>query len=377
MGASLVRGLLIAVDQHHVDPRHRRDIGDPRAHHPRADHAHFLHTLVAHVRPHGALLQRALIDEQRPDHRRRGRVHQHVGEPPRLDAERRVEIDQRALVDRRQHRLGCRIRALRLSMHHRRRADEGHVSRRMIRRAARHPVALRVPRLHDVSVRRREHPCLRRRQQLVGRHDLIDQPGGLRLLGVVELALQQERRRRHHAHLAHQPRRSAHTRKDPDHDLRQADLGLGIVRREDPVARQRDLQPDPQRRAGQGRRHRLAALVGLRIHPGALQPAQDPVHPHQPVHQTLRRLISRVLLHLRDDVEVHAAREIRFAGGQHDPLDRVVRQRGVDAGVELGDALHVQHVHRLARQVPGDGRHAVRVGLAGEDAHLSSPSAGG
>ena len=43
------------------------------------------------------------------------------------------------------------------------------------------------------------------------------------------------------------------------------------------------------------------------------------------------------------------------------------------AGVELGDALLVQHVHRAARQVPGDGGDAVGVDVVVEDGHLRPP----
>ncbi len=39
MGVALVGGLLVAVDQHHLDAGHGGDIGDARAHHAGADHA--------------------------------------------------------------------------------------------------------------------------------------------------------------------------------------------------------------------------------------------------------------------------------------------------------------------------------------------------
>ena len=79
------------------------------------------------------------------------------------------------------------------------------------------------------------------------------------------------------------------------------------------------------------------------------------------------------LLHPGEHVEVHAAGEVGLGRGDDDALHGRVGEGGVDGGVELGDALVGQHVHRPAGQVPGDGGDAVGVGVGGEDRHLRPP----
>jgi hypothetical protein len=64
IGLALVGGLLIAVDQHHLDPGIGRDIGDAGAHHARAEHAEFLDTVCRARRGGRAFLQRLLVEEE-------------------------------------------------------------------------------------------------------------------------------------------------------------------------------------------------------------------------------------------------------------------------------------------------------------------------
>ena len=373
MRLAAIRGLLRGVDQHDLDPGIRADIGDARAHHAGTENADLFHPLIRHVRPVRALLQRLLVQEQGPDHGRGGRVHQHLGEPARLDPQRGVEIDHRALIDRRQQRPGRRIDALGLAMHHGVGADEGHEAGRVIGRAAGHLEALLVPGLDDIGIRRRQNPCLRLRQQLTGRHDLVNQPRALGLLRIQHLAFQEDRRRRHRADHAGIPRRAAAAGEEADKDLRQADLRLRAVGHEAAVTGQRDLCSDTCRGAGQGAGHRLAAFHGLRVHPRAFQLAQDMVAGHGEIEQRLGRVFPRLLADLRQHVQVHPARECFLARGDDDALDGVVGQRGIDHLAHLGEALAAHHVHRLARHVPGQRRNAVGVHGIGEIGHVLSP----
>ncbi len=60
MRAATVRRLLRRIDQHHLDPRLRRDIGDAGAHHAAPMTPSFF-TMVGHVGPVRALFQRFLV----------------------------------------------------------------------------------------------------------------------------------------------------------------------------------------------------------------------------------------------------------------------------------------------------------------------------
>ena len=80
-------------------------------------------------------------------------------------------------------------------------------------------------------------------------------------------------------------------------------------------------------------------------------------------------VVAGALLHAGEEVEVHAAGEVGLGAGDDDALDGGVGEGGVDGGVEVGDALLGQDVHRLAGQVPGDGGDAVGVDVGGEDRH--------
>ena len=99
MRLALVRAILVAVDQHHVDARLRADRGDARAHEPGADDADLLDLNWRHTgRPPGALVEILHRDEQRADHRRGFRRAQDVCEVARLHRERAVERQQQAFV---------------------------------------------------------------------------------------------------------------------------------------------------------------------------------------------------------------------------------------------------------------------------------------
>ena len=179
-------------------------------------------------------------------------------------------------------------------MHHRRCAKEGHEARRVIGRAAGHFVALFIPGFDNLGFA--QNPLTCRRHRVVA--DLINQACGLGFLRIAQFALEQERGCRHGAHLAHEAGGAARAGENANHDFRQADLGLWVVRRKNPMRRQRNFQTDAKPRAGHHAGDRLAALVGLGIHAGAFDFAQDAVHVHDAVKQALGRVVPRHFLHL-------------------------------------------------------------------------------
>jgi hypothetical protein len=178
----------------------------------------------------------------------------------------------------------------------------------------------------------------------------------------------------HRAQLAHQPRGAARAGEDADKDFGQPDPRLGVVRDEDAVRGQRQLKTDARGCARQGGGDGLAPLVGLGIHPRAFDLAQQGVHPHRALEETLCRIVARGFLHLGQQVQVHAPREgAVLAAGDDDALHGVVGKRRVDGCVEFLDAIEGHDVHRLARHVPGDDGDAVGVLGHGEIGHVISP----
>ena len=217
------------------------------------------------------------------------------------------------------------------------------------------------------------HPGLGGGEELGGRDDLVDQAGGLRGGGGEHLAFEEQRRGGHRAHHPDEAGGAAGAGEDADQDLGEADPGLRIVGHEAAVAGERDLGADAGGEAGEGAGDRLAALQGLRVGAGALDLPQQPVHGHDAVEDAGGGVGAGGLFHAGEDVEVHAGGEVGLGAGQDDALDGGVGEGGVDGGVEVGDALVGEDVHRLAGQVPGDGGDAVGVDVGGEDRHPCLP----
>ena len=369
MGTAPVGRLLRGIDQYHVNPGIGGNIGDARPHHACANHTKLAHRLIRLRRANCPFFQCFLVDEQRPDHRPGGRVQQHAGEPARLDPQGSVERDKRAFIDSRQQRLGRRINTHRLAQHHGTRPDEGHEPRRLIGGAARHLVALGIPGFHQIGIGCGQDPLLGPCQQRLGGDNLVNQAGGLCRLRVAQLAFQQEGGGSQRPHLAHQPCRAARAGENADHDLGQADLCLWIVGGNDAVAGQRQFQTNAKGGSRQGRDNRLAALQGLGIHPGAFDPAQDAVNARDAVEDALRA----VLLHPRDDVQVHAPGKVLFRRSQDDAFYRRIGQRLAHQRIQQGEAFGGHHVHRFARHVPGQGGHAIGIGCQGKIRHHKCP----
>ena len=303
IGAALVRSLLVAVDQNNFDAGFGRDQGNARAHHTCAQNTNFLDGLIGNRWTVRAFLQGLFVDEEASDHGRGAWVHKHMGEPACLDLDCSVKGHQSAFVDRRQHRFGRRVNTLRVAIDHGVCTDKGHETRWVIRCAAWHFIAFFIPRFDDFGLGQNPSLCIGHR--ILG--DLINQSCRFGFLRIRELTLQQERRSRHRAQLAGQTGGAAHAREDANHDFRQANLGLWIVRRKNAVTGQRDLKANAQCSARQHTGNRLSAFVGLWIHTRALDFAQDAVGLHQTIHQALLRRAAGHFFHLRDDVQVHTA----------------------------------------------------------------------
>jgi hypothetical protein len=91
--------------------------------------------------------------------------------------------------------------------------------------------------------------------------------------------------------------------------------------------------------AGDGAGDGLAALVGLGVHARALELAQDAVAIHGEVEQPLGGIVAGLGADGGERVQVHATGEGVLAGGQHDPLDRVVGERLIDQRLDGGEGL--------------------------------------
>ncbi len=200
------------------------------------------------------------------DHRAGRRVHQHVGEPARLDLEGGVEGHQRAFVDRRQQRLGGGVDALGLAVDHGGGADEGHEARRVIGRAAGHLVALGVPRFDDVGVLRGQHPFLGLSSSCDRSTTSSIRPAALAVAGSDSLPSS----RNGAAAIAPSLRTSRVVPpapgKMPTMISGRPILALGLSAAKMRWQASGISKPDAQRGAGQGGGDRLAALQGLGVH---------------------------------------------------------------------------------------------------------------
>ncbi len=276
---ALVGRRLVAVDQHDVEPGLHRDGGDARAHQAGAQHADLLVLLLRHaLGPADQLVGFLQAEEQRADHALGDRVAQQRDEVTGFDPEAGIERQLQALIHAAHDRLRRRIDAVGLAAHHGAATDEGHDARRAPHLAAgeaRDLEALAVPRLHGTAVdrlgalasvfrhdllgRRRHQPGLGLRQQLAGRHDLVDQAETLGGIDREVLAFEQDWRGILHADQARDALRTATARQQADLDLGLADLGLRVGRGDAVVRGEADLEAAAQRRAVDRGHDRLTA----------------------------------------------------------------------------------------------------------------------
>ena len=184
-GLALVGGFLVAVDQHDCKPRRRAHLRDAGAHEAGADDA----DLLQRRRRHAGGAARALVqllhgDEQRADHGGGLRRAQDLGEPARLDAQRRVHVELQALVDHLQNGARRRIIVVGLAPVDRVGRRKRHHAGLGIDRAAGQAETLHVPGRHCLAAGL--DPVLRRLDEIGLRHDVVDE---LHRLGAVDIQL--------------------------------------------------------------------------------------------------------------------------------------------------------------------------------------------
>ena len=242
---------------------------------------------------------------------------------------------------------------------------------------ARHLEARPIPRLHRARVDRLgalagvgrhdrllglgRQPRLGARQQLARRHDLMDQSHALGGLDRQVLALEQDRRGVHHADQARDALRAAGARQQADLDLGLADPGPRVGGGDAVVGGEADLEAAAQRRAVDRRDDRLAA--GLLAAEQLLQLAELLGEP------------GRVRgVGVEQHLEVRAGDEVGLGGGDDDALHLLVLERRVERPGIGRDRALVQHVHRAARHVPGDGGDAVGIDVVVDHGGSPNPS---
>jgi hypothetical protein len=253
------------------------------------------------------------------DHVLRDLARRQVDEVASLDHERGVDVDTRAFdrraqdVVRRRHRRTLELLA---QVPGERGQHSGELRR--TRRAARHPVPVRVETLHRLGIR--PDPHARLLEQLRGRgRDLVDEPDPDGIGRVVPLALQQ------HLHQpvgdaehAHRPDYAAGARQQAERDFGEAELRRRVVQRDATVTGESDFETAAERRTVQCRDDGLAqrlesAQVGLDLG------------------DALCELRSVLVRHLDEQLEVAAGEEGVLRGRDDHAADRVLlRLEAVD-----------------------------------------------
>ena len=177
--------------------------------------------------------------------------------------------------------------------------------------------------------------------QLVCRHDLVDDAGGLRLFRRQGLALQDQRQGGCGADHARQALGAATAGQQADLGFRQAELGLGVVGHKARVAGQRHFKAAAERRAGDGSRNRLAAG----FHAAQLHVEGDVAFIHG-LHLVLFGPAASATAGIGPHHgQISTGAERTLAGGEHEALDGIVRCHLLD---DVGEVLHgglAQHVH--------------------------------
>ena len=257
MRLALVGRFLVAIDQYDLEPGARRNIRYPRAHKTGAEHADLAQARRGNVGgPARALLELALRQEQRADHRRGFLRAQYLREIAALDGEREIHRQLQTLVDAGEDRLGGGIIVVGFAAIDRVGGRPDHHPRRR-EHLARRQLELRiVPGRLGAGIGL--HPVLGALDDLARRSDVVDEAhllgrGGADLVAL-EQHLQGVRRR-------HQPRdalRAAAAGEQADLDFRQADARLVAVGDDAVVAGERQLEAAAHADAVDRRGERLA-----------------------------------------------------------------------------------------------------------------------
>ena len=301
------------------------------------------------------------VEEERLDHVLGHLAGDQVDEVAALDLRRVVEVDLRALHRRRHDVVRRRVvGALELLAQVGREGGQVRRQRRGRRGAAGDLVVLvDIPRLLGLGVG--GDPLLGRRDQLVaGRHELVDD-ADLQCLGRAQpLALEQQLHQRvDDAQHPHRADDAAGAGEQAELDLGEAEQGLGVVDHDPVVAGQRDLQPAAERRAVDGRDHRLA------------QRLQPPQHRLVLTHEA-GDLFGVVLGGALEVVQVAAGEERLLGRGDDHPGDLVLLSlEAVDRRLDRRRVGGVHGVGRLVGVVQGQDHDAVVVLVPADRAALS------
>ncbi len=359
MRLALVGARLVAVDQHHVEPRLRGHVGDAGAHEAGADDADRLQLRGRHrLRPARALVELLHRDEQRADHGGGLRRAQDAREPARFHPQRQIERQLQALVHHLHDRARGRIVVVGFAPVDRVRGRERHHAGLGPDRPARQAEALLVPRRLRSAAGL--DPRLRARDEIAGRHHRVDDLEHLGLRHAVLVALEQKLQRVGGRHHARDALGAAGAREQSDLHLGQAQPRAFVVGGDAVMAGETQLEPAAERRAVDRRHPRLAAR---------LQPPAE----HRPFAALLEQERRGRLLAARfcrlgivaavdlQHGEVGAGAERVLAGGDDRTLDGGVARDGLDDGGEFLRYLAVDDVHRAPGRVPGDERDAVGV----------------
>ena len=105
------------------------------------------------------------------------------------------------------------------------------------------------------------------------------------------------------------------------------------------MARQGNFQTDAECRTGKGGDDRLAAFLGLEIHPCKFDLSLERVELHDAVKEATRRICPSTLLHLCNDIQIHATGKVLFARRDDNAFDGGKRQCLVDQAIQFGNTL--------------------------------------
>ena len=372
MGLATIRGFLSAVDQHNLDARLGRDMGNACPHHAGTKHADFLDRLIRDILwTNCAFFQRLFVEEQGPDHSGGRFGGQHLGEEPCLDLEGGVKGHHGSFVDRAKQRFGCRINTLGFGVDHYARADKHLQTHWGVRRTTGEFVALGIPRFHQIGIFGIVDPVFGGRDHLVRWKHLINQTSGFHLGGGEHFAFHQQGSRCHQAEFAWHTGRTTGTGEKADEDFGQAELGLWIVSRDDVVAGEWQLETNASGRAGQNGDDGFTAFLGFAIHASEFEFAQACMHLHDAIENALGRVVA--FAHARKHVEVHAAGKVLLAGGDDDAFDAVIGKGRVNMCVQFHHAGEGHDVHGFVGAIPGDRGNTVIAFCVVKFSHFSVP----
>ncbi len=354
---ALLRHLLRAVEQHHLDTGSRRNLGDARAHHAGAEDAELLHLAGGHaVRASCQLVGGVLVDEQGAHQVARHRAGQELAEIFRLHLERGIHRQQGAFVQAGQDGQRRGQVALGVLRRHRRahgEADGGVAGSRA--GAAGNAIALFVPGLHRLG--RFEQPLAGEAGEFGGGRHRVHHAELQGLRRLQRLAAEQDGTSLLDADQARQALRAACAGQQAEVHFGQADAG--VLRQHTVVAGQRHFEAAAQGQAVDGTGHWFAA---------GLQPAQQTA-------QILAQLGALLCADAGGEA-VHQVLDVGagdegagLARGDDGALDGGIAGQGLHRGGEVALELRGEHVHRPAGDVDGDGGDAVRIHRVGQGLH--------